>query len=157
MVMMAAMSLPLFAIWFVKKCLPSQRLLLVSLIPVVVSIGVVFFPQIVPAIAAVCVLLGCIAIFDIFTLVGQRDFMVEREVLKISSLGKRHEVLLTVANKSRWSCDTEIRDDVPNEFVADIEGFSHRFRSTKQIVFRVRIYSQTPWPVQHELRLHQSK
>lgn len=133
--MMAAMSLPLFLAWFWKRSFPSQRLLYLSLIPLIASLSVVFFPELALVAGLLFLVLIIVSIVDLFTIVGSSSFRVTRQVLKIASLGKKHDCLLTVANHSKNSCSVKVRDDVPNEFEADVEQFEHNFQPRSRTSF----------------------
>ena len=137
-VMMAALSVPLFAAWLFKRCFPSQLLLLLSVVPLSISVVSVFVPQVVPAILVVSLLIVAVAVADLLTVAQKRDFLVSREVVKVASLGKQHDCTITVANKSRWSLTTEIKDDLPNEFESDTESFSHQFTPRSRTSFSYR-------------------
>ena len=135
LVLIAAMSLPLLAVWRWKKCFPTKRLLVAFLFPFVVSLLVIWFPSVVPAILLAFLVVTLVAFVDLMTIVSGKEFSVSRDLLKIASLGKKHDCLLTVANHSRRACSTEICDDLPNEFEPDIENFSHRFEPRSKSSF----------------------
>ena len=137
-IMMAALSLPLIAAWMLKKCFPSQILLLFSLLPLFVSLLSVLVPQVVPLIWVLSSILVAVAVADLLTVAKKSDFMVAREVLKVASLGKQHDCTITVSNKSRWSLSTEIKDDLPNEFESDMESFHHQFSPRSRTSFSYR-------------------
>ena len=141
LVMMAAMAVPLFAAWFFKRCFPTRKFLAIMLFPFLLSIGTVVFPQAVWFVISLNLFLLGLAAFDVLTIIAARRFEASREVLKIASLGKMHECELTITNYSKRSCWTEIRDDVPTEFVPDIEKFNYQFAARSKSRFQYRFKS----------------
>ncbi len=134
-IMMGLMSIPLLLAWRFKKAFPSYQLLRLSLIPLASSAIIVFAPSLVLLPGILFAILVAVATIDLFLLVAARHFRVTRSVIKIASLGKKHDCLFTVANHSLSTCLAEIRDDIPNEFVPDIEKFEHTFSAQSRSSF----------------------
>ncbi|MEM9411505.1 MAG: DUF58 domain-containing protein [Planctomycetota bacterium] len=137
-IMMAFMSLPFFAICRWKKCFPSQRLMVVFLLPLLISLGTIGFPWLLPLIWLSYLIITTVVLADLFTIAREKDFVTQRNVIKIASLGKNHDVTLDISNRSNASCRTEIRDDLPNEFQPEIEQFEHEFKPRSRSSFDYR-------------------
>jgi hypothetical protein len=45
LVMMAMMAIVFLAVWYLKRCFPSQRFLWIMLLPILLSLGIVVEPQ----------------------------------------------------------------------------------------------------------------
>ena len=140
-ILMAVMSLPLFLAWRFKKSFPSQKFLKYSLVPLLLSLGIVAVPQLVLVSVTLSIALAVFVIVDLFTVVPEKYFRGSRRVLKIASLGKKHECLFTVSNHSNSVCMAEIRDDIHNEFEPDVGQFEHLFQSRSRSSFE---YSFVP-------------
>lgn len=137
-IMMALMSLPLFLAWYLKQCFPSQKLLLLTLTPLGFSIGIVFWPTFIYFAAASALVVALLAIVDICTLISAKYFRATREVMKIASLGKKHDCQFTVANHSNQSCKVEIRDDLSGEFSTDVHRFEFQFAGRSRSSFEYK-------------------
>ena len=136
--MMVTMSLPLLWAIYAKRSFPSQKMLLLTLIPLAFSIGVVVWPAFIYFAAAIALLITIFSVIDLFTIVPGKYFTATREVMKVASLGKKHDCLFTVANHSNTACLVEIRDDVPGEFSLDIEQFEYRFAGRSRSSFEYK-------------------
>lgn len=60
---------------------------------------------------------------DLLMLPWKSSFGVERQMLTVASLKKKHSIELIVSNKNPWRVLVDIRDDFPQEFELDTEEF----------------------------------
>lgn len=142
LLMMVVMSLPLLGVQYWKKCFPTKWLLISALLPLAVSLLVIWLPQAVPVILLTALALTIVALVDLLTLVKEQEFTASRELLKVASLGKKHDCLITIANHSNKGCNTEICDDLPNEFIPDVEKYNHHFPPRSKSSFQYQFTSQ---------------
>jgi uncharacterized protein (DUF58 family) len=94
---------------------PQRRLVLWSLFPTILSLGLLSNPRFAGWLAAVDFLLIGIAAVDLFSLPRRKWFTCERAIGRIASLGKPHDVHLTISNSQQRSRVVGVRDDVPDE------------------------------------------
>lgn len=142
LVMMAVFAIPLLAAWYFKRCFPSQLFLVAMLIPCGLSIGLVAIPELYAVIVIVNLLIISVATIDLLTIIAAIRFQAERKLLKIVSLGKKHDCRLTVTNFSKRGCDVQIRDDLPGEFEPDIEKFDYFFKPRSRASFHYQFTSR---------------
>jgi uncharacterized protein (DUF58 family) len=117
---------PLAALAYWKRVFPYTPLAIVMLGPCILSLGMLFRPDIFLLVGTVDVVILLIAAADLFSLPGERAFSAKRSTLRTTSLQKRHRVSLTVSNHTRRTWHVWIRDDVPQEFEATPEEFVRR-------------------------------
>ncbi len=102
---------------------PRRRLVAWGLFPAILSLGLLSNPRFGPWLVAVDVLLVGIAAVDLFSLPRRKWFACERAMGRIASLGKAHDVHLTISNRQDRPRLVGVRDDVPDECGATPEQF----------------------------------
>jgi len=117
---------PLAALAYWKRTFPYTPLAIVMLGPCILSLGMLFYPELFLLVGTADVVILLVAAADLFSLPGERAFSAERSTLRITSLKKRHRVSLTVNNHTRRTWNVWIRDDVPQEFEATPDEFVRR-------------------------------
>lgn len=117
---------PLAILGYWKRTFPYTPLAIVMLGPCILSLGMLFRPDLFVLVVTIDVVILLTAAADLFSLPGQRAFSARRLTLRTTSLHKRHPVSLTVNNHSRRTWQVWIRDDVPQEFEATPEEFVRR-------------------------------
>jgi len=118
----------LAAMAYWKRAFPFMPLVIVMLAPAMLSIGLLFRPDLFLLIGTADVVILLVAVADLMSLPAERSFSAERKTMRIASLQKRHPVSMTVSNHSRRTWNVWIRDDVPQEFTATPEEFPRRLR-----------------------------
>jgi len=108
----------LAAMAYWKRAFPFMPLVIVMLAPAMLSIGLLFRPDLFLLIGTADVVILLVAVADLMSLPAERSFSAERKTMRIASLQKRHPVSMTVSNHSRRTWNVWIRDDVPQEFTA---------------------------------------
>ncbi|HPM82046.1 MAG TPA: DUF58 domain-containing protein [Candidatus Anammoximicrobium sp.] len=116
-----------------KRVAPYGPLAIVMLGPCVLSLALAFYPQAFLLVATVDVVIVIVAAADLLSLPNVRSFSVERSLLRIASLKKRHAVSLTISNHSGRAWQVWIRDDVPQEFEATPDEFVRRLSVRSRI------------------------
>ena len=142
LVMMAVFAIPLFLAWFAKRCFPSRLFLIAMLVPCLLSIGLVAIPELYAVIVIVNLLILTVATIDLLTIISSIRFEATRELLKIVSLGKKHDCQLTLTNHSKRSCEVEVRDDLPGVFESDTEKFDYEFKPRSRASFEYQFTSR---------------
>lgn len=131
------LAAPLVACAAWKRVYPHVPLLLISAIPFLLSF-IALLPQTPwtsvargwPVSVQMGILFGVdlaiflVAMIDLLTIPGAKKFTVERQVGRIASLGKPHQVVLTVSNHARRRLPIWIRDDASEEFQCDPKEFA---------------------------------
>lgn len=122
------MSIPLFLIARLGRVFPSKKSLWLVTIPALASLSFTIAPSIGWYVVTLDLLAVALLMIDLYTIVPRKRLQATRNCLKIASLGKPHAVELTISNRSRWSCDVEIRDDLPDLFQSKPSEFHLRLR-----------------------------
>lgn len=122
-----------------RQAFPFMPLVIVTLIPCGLSIGLLFRPDLLLLIGTADVVILLVALADLFSLPAERFFAAERKTMRIASLQKRHPVSVTVSNHSRRTWNVWIRDDVPEEFTAMPEEFPRRLPPSSRTTLRYEL------------------
>lgn len=107
-----------------KKIRPSNVLLLLMLGACLLNFGLLFSNDVMKVVALVDVAILVIAAIDAFSLPSRKDLSFTRSALRVVSLQKPHRITLQVVNQSNRSHHVRIRDDLPQEFVANPNEFT---------------------------------
>ena len=111
--------------------------LLAALVGFVTASGspslIVFFDGTLLAAASIDLLLLSATI-----LIVRRRFSAERKVLKIASLRKRHDVELTLDNRSRFTFHLDLIDDLDQSWSAEPASFGVRLKPRTRLVLTYR-------------------
>jgi len=154
--LLLAASLPLIALAAWKHIFPHKRLVVALLVPMVVSLGLVWRPEVLVVMALLDAGIVLVALLDTVSLPRKSWFSVERSVVQIASLGFPQEVALTINNQSNTEQRLQIRDDRPQEFTSQPEQFhislgprsraalNYQFSSRRRGAFRLEtVYVKT--------------
>jgi uncharacterized protein (DUF58 family) len=102
---------------------PGRRLALALLLPALLSLGLFATEVLWPAVVALDVAVGALALADLTTLSGGSRLRAGRRCGAVASLGEPQEVELTVENFGRAPRRLRVRDDVPATFTAEPAEF----------------------------------
>jgi uncharacterized protein (DUF58 family) len=118
---------------------PGRALAIALLVPALLSLGLFVSETLGPAVIALDVAIGVVALLDLATLIGASKFRVARRCLSVSSLGEPQEVELTLENLGRAGRLLRVRDDVPASFTAEPADFVVRSpgRSRAALAYKV--------------------
>lgn len=115
---------PFVALGYWLRVFPQRRATLLFLVPVVSTAAVLYDSGWFAVVLTLDLLLVVVAFVDLWSLPKRTKFAVDRETLRVASLGKPHRVTLTISNLSSRRWTLTVRDDVPQEFVASPEEFT---------------------------------
>ena len=115
---------------------PSKRLLYVASIPALASVllihdptqgavigGMKFKDWVLILIVVIDVVLLLVFFFDMLMVVPAKHFSCTRNLLRVASQGKRHEVEIELVNRSVRGCSIAVRDDLGDSFEAEPDSF----------------------------------
>ncbi|SIO08924.1 Uncharacterized conserved protein, DUF58 family, contains vWF domain [Singulisphaera sp. GP187] len=102
---------------------PGRALAFSLLIPALLSLGLFVSDSLGPAVLALDLVVGLVAVADLATLIGAGAFRAERRCGTVSSLGEAQQVELSLFNLGRLGRIFRARDDVPDAFTADPADF----------------------------------
>lgn len=102
---------------------PGRPLAVALLVPTLLSLALFVVDAIGPAILALDLVIGLVALGDLATLIGSRNFRARRRCGTVASLGEPQEVELVLENLGRAGRILRVRDDVPQTFVAEPAEF----------------------------------
>lgn len=134
--MLLVMGLPLLLLARQWGLFPSRRLLYLSAVPAISSVlliqdptggadiaGWQFKQWMLGVVLAMDGVLLLIAAIDMISVVGAHHFSCSRNLQRVASQGKRHEVEIELTNGSRRRCSISVRDDLAQSFVAEPDRF----------------------------------
>lgn len=124
------------------KTYPHTPLVLLMLVPCVLTFLVLVRTDALPLILAIDGTLALVAAFDFWFLPRAKAFSVEREAMRVASLGKPHAVTLTLVHHGTGSYFLWLRDDVPQDFVATPEEFALRVGPRSRTTLRYEVRAQ---------------
>ena len=137
-VLLLLMSIPFFAIAKFRNVFPSKVALILFAFPAIASIALAFNSSIGWFVLILDLIVLGVMVADLFTVVPQKRFEAKRQVLRIASLGKSHNVEISVGSRGLRNCDVEIRDDMPGHFVAKPAKFKTRLLRNKRQFFEYK-------------------
>ena len=138
MLAMEASVIWLVANWFPRVPQRSSRVLYRAVCAIALGLALPLFGN-VGAVLVLDLVLVAILVVDLFTVPTHKTLTVQRQVLKIVSLKKRHDVQLHIVNHRRRRLQFELRDDVPQEFDALPERFDIRLKPQTRMSFKYQL------------------
>lgn len=137
---LAMVALPLAALGGWLKIYPHRPLIYLMLLPATMSLGLWETSRWFGPLLILDALVGVVAVIDLITLPRQRSFAVSRELNRVASLGKEQHVQLLVTNTSKQERFVVVRDNVPEDLVAEPDEFTFTMapRSRLQVDYRLR-------------------
>jgi len=140
--LLLAASLPMIVLAVWKHIYPNKKLMLAMLLPLALSFGLLWRPEVFVVMALFDVGVALFALFDTLSLPRQSAFAVERTVVRVASLGCPQQVTLTVSNQSAATQWIEVRDDQPQEFTAEPQQFQITLGSRSRATFTYHFSSR---------------
>lgn len=137
----AALIVPLGVLARWSRIYPRLPLVLLSAVPALFSVLLIFMPGLLEPILYVDAVLIGIAFADLLTLPGRRGFAAEREMGHIASLQKQHPVALLLTNRAQRGQQITVRDDLPGEFTADPGEFELYLAAQSRVRLRYLVRS----------------
>ena len=101
-----------------RRVYPHTSLVAILLAPCLLALLLVAVPEFLLIVMLVDAAVAVLAVADLFTLPRASAFSAQRELERIASLGKPHDVQLTVVNHRQQPVHLWIRDDVPESLEA---------------------------------------
>ena len=103
-----------------KRIYPHGTLLVLMALPCLLSVLLLIVPGWLPVVAASDALIVVVALVDLWSLPRGKDFSASRRLERVASLGKPHQVTLTVVHHRarRRRMQVWVRDDLPDPFEA---------------------------------------
>ncbi|MGY8768329.1 MAG: DUF58 domain-containing protein [Pirellulales bacterium] len=153
-------ALPLLGMARWLRTYPTQILAFAFVVPCALSLLIIVGVDTLLIALTIDIVFVAVGLIDLVRLPLASHITIERKTLKVASLKKKHRVTLTVSNKSSLSIRADIRDDIPQEFVAGPEEFDisiaarsrstvhYEFESTKRGAFQlncVHVRIRSPW------------
>lgn len=155
MFLMVLMGLPLLFLAYRWKIFPGKRLLYLATLPAITSLLMVQDPLQGGKIADITflgwllIIVGIldgivlvVAILDMLAMLGARHFSCKRNMLRIASQGKKHEVEIELTNQANRGCAVEIKDDIPDWFEADPPEFQTLLEAKSRTQFTYDLTSK---------------
>ena len=106
----AVLLISLLARW--KRVYPNRPLVLLALAPGVLSLGLIFFPELYWGLLGIDVAVLALVLVELFSVPRRDDFSIERQCAHIASLGKPQPVALIVTHRGRRDRIVMVRDGV---------------------------------------------
>jgi uncharacterized protein (DUF58 family) len=138
--LLALFLLPLAVLAYAKQIYPHLPLVIVLIAPALLSLGLLWYPDLILLVATMDLVIGTVALADLLSLPGKRVLDAERNTLRIVSVQQRHPVALTINNRSGRTWNVWIRDDLPREIACDPEQMARRLppRSRTTVHYELR-------------------
>lgn len=140
-VLLGALFLLLFAMAYFRRVYPSRLLVGLLLVPLALTLLLLAKNDLVVFVLAVDLALLLIALADAVSFARRFGVTVERQCQRIASLQKAHDVQLTITNNSNRPRKVEVRDDIPQEFIAEPDQFYSTLQPRSRSTFRYQLKS----------------
>ena len=119
-----AIAAPLGVLALTGRIFPDRALVRLAFVPAVATLGLLFTPAMLTVTFLIDLVLAVVVTIDLFTLPRHRDFTVKRELGRVASLAKRHQVRLWLVNQSQRPYEVDVRDDAPPILRPDPDHFA---------------------------------
>ncbi|MEO8494499.1 MAG: DUF58 domain-containing protein [Planctomycetota bacterium] len=140
--MLLAIFAPLVGLAAWRRIHPHIPLVLMMVGPCLLTFALLVWDDLFLVVAIADVVVVLIAVGDFWTLPRSRAFSAERTATRVASINMPHQVTLLISNHSKRPYFVSVRDDIPDEFLAEPEEFSTRLeprsRATMHYEFRSR-------------------
>ena len=120
---------------------PGRPLARLLILPAVIALALFVIDAARPVLIGVDVVIALVALADLLTLRGTRNFRAQRVVGVTASIGEPQRVELWVDNLGRGALVLRIRDDIPENFTAEPDEFEVRAPGRSRVEL---IYNLTP-------------
>jgi len=153
-ILIAIVVFALIARW--KHVYPNRPLVLLALVPGLLSLGLIFFPNIFWMLVVIDVAVLVLMVVELISVPRRNDFSIERKCGHIASLGKTQPVSLIVTHRGGRNQILEVRDGAeerlhpqPEELLLAIRAKSrstvhYELRPTRRGRFELRsVYLRT--------------
>ena len=140
-VLLGLLFLLLIVIAYFRRVYPSPLLVGLMLIPLSLTSLLMFNSNLIVFVLAVDAALLLVAIADVVNFARPVSVAVERQCQRIASLQKSHDVQLTITNGGSRPLKAEVRDDIPQEFVAEPDRFIGTLGPRSRSTFRYQLRS----------------
>ena len=123
-----------------RRVYPHTSLVAILLAPCLLALLLVVLPEFLLIVVLVDAAVAVLAVADLIALPRAGAFSAQRELERVASLGKPHNVQLTVVNHRKRPVHLWIRDDLPESFEAVPHEFVLRMkdRSRAQLKYRLK-------------------
>jgi uncharacterized protein (DUF58 family) len=118
---------------------PGRALGVALVIPALASLALLASRHVLPAVLAIDIAIALVAVFDLASLRGAGQMVLQRRMSQVCSLGEPAEVELVLENPGRAGRAMRLRDDVPDEFSADPATFEVAVPGHRQAVLAYRL------------------
>ena len=143
LVMLFCMALPFLLAARVRRVFPTRVMLALFTALASMSVLIAFAPIIAPVVLLLDFVFLLVVFGDFFTVIKASSLEASRNVLRIASLGKPHEVEIELVNNSKRRAFVTVKDDLPECFTADPASFDTIIEPRSRTVFDYRINSDT--------------
>jgi uncharacterized protein (DUF58 family) len=106
------------------RCFPSKYMAAMFFGVTVFSLFATMNQPLLPIVAIADIILVLVAAYDLTTPPTTKRFQVERQMMRVVSLRKPHQVVLTVSSRGLSAPPVDICDDLPQEFRAEPSSFT---------------------------------
>ncbi len=121
--LMGVATLPLVALAWIRGIYPHVPLVLLAIVPALLTCLTVLNDQWLILVLLCDAAIFLVGLMDLLTLPQPRWFSAQREMLRVASLGKSHQVSMHVNNASYRRIPVAVVDDVPQTCTADPPDF----------------------------------
>jgi uncharacterized protein (DUF58 family) len=134
------LAVPLAALARMLRVYPNLPLLIAAIGLALFSIPILFWPDLAGVLTIANLAVLGVAAVDLLTLPRTSSFSVTRSAGRVASLGKTHDVELTIQHTASRPRTVRMRDDVPEPFRADPSEFTLRLpgRSRSTVRYQLR-------------------
>lgn len=118
---------------------PHRPFLVTMLVPTLLSVWIVFLPDIWPAVIAVNVVIAIAALIDLASLGRASQLSVERRVGLIASLAQPHHVSLLITNRAPHDWPVWVRDGLVEGLEAEPSEFSINLPASRRATIEYQL------------------
>tara|TARA_B100000945_G_C20412052_1_gene613098 strand:- start:196 stop:1617 length:1422 start_codon:yes stop_codon:yes gene_type:complete len=122
-----------------NKVYPSLLYVLALFLPALVSISIIFAPNMLLPAIVLDLLIFIFAGFDLFTTPSSSSLTAERIHQKVASLAKPAKITFQITNHGRRTLKVVLVDDIPEDFDADLVTFTSKITPDESLDFEYQV------------------
>ena len=133
---------PLVALASWRRIYPHIPLVLLMVAPCLLTFSLLIWADLFLVVAIADAVVVLIAFGDYWTIPRADAFSAERTATRVASINMPHHVTLLINNHSKRSFFVSVRDDIPDEVLAEPEEFSTRIEPRSRVTMHYEFRSR---------------
>lgn len=118
---------------------PNRQLVILSLLPLAVTMSLYVLPAATAVVLAIDLILVIAILIDSFTIPKSKQLIVTREMRSVATRGERHPIEISVTNRSKRTLTMQIQEDLDQSIEVDQDVIDATVDPKSRISFTIHI------------------